>query len=569
MKPASPSVEPVKMASPSVEPMKPASPFVEPVGPASPSGEPMKSTSPSVEPVKPASPFVEPVKPASPFVEPVGPASPSVELIKSTSPSVEPVKPASPSVEPMKSTSPSVGPANLSVEPMGPASPSVEPMGPASPSVETVKRYQPSEFEDVLSDNSEEFSVVSLFVEPMKPETQSVEPSHFEHKKPIYVDLNENSSEQQTASDKTFNVDLECDEMLDDKFLEGIDSDYQPHEFEDVSSNESELSVNDEIVNQLHKTDRISYNLEKIVTARNQKDMVDEESDDESTSEDDFEQSITRDANAPGVYIKKFVPKKRDRKGNLKVSSRPYDCRHACVFCKKLYSNIACHISNCHKKETAVKEIEQLKTAIQESNDENKKPLQKQLSKKQNLLRFSGDHEHNLNVIRNKKGELLIARRQPNNSSFDANEYGPCPMCLQWMKLEPSIVKHASNCDGHEEHFKKGELMIQLAILTEKVNVDASKLLLNEVFPIMTRDNTSETAQSDSLIVALGNSWLRRNFDNRNKRKYYTSSHMRGAARLLLAVKKLGGEQLKDVSMHDVLKPKHINILAIVQIIII
>ena len=130
------------------------------------------------------------------------------------------------------------------------------------------------------------------------------------------------------------------------------------------------------------------------------------------------------------------------------------------------------------------------------------------------------------------------------------------------MKLEPSIVKHASNCDGHEEHFKKGELMIQSAILTEKVNVDARKLLLNEVFPIMTRDNTSETAQSDSLTVALGNSWLRRNFDNRNKRRYYTSSHMCGAARLLLAVKKLGGEQLKDVSMHDVLKPKDFNILA-------
>ena len=308
------------------------------------------------------------------------------------------------------------------------------------------------------------------------------------------------------------------------------------------------------------KRDKSAYR-EKCNIALSQMNISDE-SDDESVSEDDFEQSVVRDKHEPGIFIKKFVPKERDSKGNIKVSTRPYDCRHACIFCKKLFTNIACHISNRHRNETAVKEIEQLKAQIQKPGEKNPEELKKQLSQKQKLLRFRGDHENNLNVIRKKKGELLIPRRHPNMSDFDVNEYGPCAMCLEWLKLEPSIVKHAANCDGHDDRYRKGELMIQSAILTEKVCTEASKLLLKEVFPIMTRDEATEIAQSDALIVALGNSWLRRNFDNKSKRKYYTSSHMRGAARLLSAGRKLGGEKLKNATVHDLLKPKHFNIIA-------
>ena len=53
-----------------------------------------------------------------------------------------------------------------------------------------------------------------------------------------------------------------------------------------------------------------------------------------------------------------------------------------------------------------------------------------------------------------------------------------------------------------------------------------------EVLPIMTCDEVSEIAQKD-LVMALGESWLKMNVGNAEKRKYYASARMRLCARFL------------------------------------
>ena len=90
-----------------------------------------------------------------------------------------------------------------------------------------------------------------------------------------------------------------------------------------------------------------------------------------------------------------------------------------------------------------------------------------------------------------------------------------------------------------------------------RISTSASKALQEEVFKIMTVDEISNIAQSDKLIISLGNLWLLKNAGNRLKRKYYTSSHMRGAARFLMNVRQLTG--LPEASFEELLTTSHFD----------
>ena len=68
----------------------------------------------------------------------------------------------------------------------------------------------------------------------------------------------------------------------------------------------------------------------------------------------------------------------------------------------------------------------------------------------------------------------------------------------------------------------------------------------------MKNDEVGMVAKHDPPIVALGESWLRRNISNVEKRKYYTSQRMRLAAKLKLQMLQMGNEG----TMWDIISPK-------------
>jgi hypothetical protein len=163
-------------------------------------------------------------------------------------------------------------------------------------------------------------------------------------------------------------------------------------------------------------------------------------------------------------------------------------------------------------------------------------------------------------------GELIIARK---HGQFNFEDYGPCPSCLEWIKIEAFSKKHQNNCAGRRkdpdvsskkanQKLTKGEAITQSAVLVGLVSEKASKSLVKEVYPIMTRDELTAMAKGDPLIVGLGNDWLRRNMANKLKRKYYTSSRMRGAARLLSHLHDLSAKKLQMV---DYIKPVYFDMV--------
>ena len=185
---------------------------------------------------------------------------------------------------------------------------------------------------------------------------------------------------------------------------------------------------------------------------------------------------------------------------------------------------------------------------------------------KWDMLRNKGDNKQNSIVLEDKCGELILGRRQ--QESLDTDDYGPCPCCFQWMKLDATMYKHQTICpakllkgnDKMEAVMSKNILHMKSLYIAGRVSTIDSRKLIEEVLPIMTRDNITEVAQTDPIIVYLGNVWLAKNVGNILKRKYYTSSRMREAARLLINGRELIGNE--NLSMTDFLKPVHFDTVA-------
>lgn len=258
-------------------------------------------------------------------------------------------------------------------------------------------------------------------------------------------------------------------------------------------------------------------------------DSSEEEIDDTEPSED----IIIRDVNMKNIYVTKVQMSNTTKKGEKKRSCRIYNSRNCCPFCMKLMSNFAQHIfGQCHKDEPDVRKM-------------TKKPL-KERQRLIRLLRNKGNNLHNNKVLKEKKGQMLLARRSSNteDASFNCLDYGPCPICLEWLRTSV-IVRHNKSCPGKNHDASKsaqctkGALLLQSNIMSGRLSGNPSQGLLKEVYPIMQIDKVGRLAQEDPLIITIGNQWMKKSVGNKLMRKYYTSGAMRLASRLLIQLRAL------------------------------
>ncbi|XP_062575025.1 uncharacterized protein LOC134236887 [Saccostrea cucullata] len=255
---------------------------------------------------------------------------------------------------------------------------------------------------------------------------------------------------------------------------------------------------------------------------------------DASSSESDsdidiVEEEIIRDITYPSIFIRKIISSKTTKSGKFKKSDRVYNTRHFCPFCYKSVSNFIQHLnSKAHSKET---EVVNLKALVG-------KERQKNIS----MLRNKGDHLQNEKTISKKRGEMVLARRIGSNENFNSLNYGPCPLCLEWLKLD-TLYRHQNKCcalSADSSSFtSKGNIMVQSAMIAGRLKETACKSLVNEVFPIMQEDKIGQVAKNDNLILALGNHWHKRNIGNKLMRKHYVSAVMRLTSRLLIETRKI------------------------------
>lgn len=273
----------------------------------------------------------------------------------------------------------------------------------------------------------------------------------------------------------------------------------------------------------------------------------------ESDSDIDIvEEEIIRDITYPSIFIRKIITSKTTKSGKFKKSDRVYNTRHFCPFCYKSVSHLIQHLnSKAHSKEP---EVVNLKTLIG-------KERQRNIS----MLRNKGDHLQNEKAISKKRGEIVLARRIGSNEKLNISNYGPCPLCLEWLKLDV-LYRHQKKCCGlsadsgqPSSFISKGNIMVQSAMIAGRLKETACKALVNEVFPIMQDDKIGHEAKNDSLIVALGNHWHKRNVGNKLMRKHYVSAVMRLTSRLLIEIRKLTESEQR---LEFYLQPKYFSEVA-------
>lgn len=110
---------------------------------------------------------------------------------------------------------------------------------------------------------------------------------------------------------------------------------------------------------------------------------------------------------------------------------RRWDKKHYCVFCRRPQVKIARHLLRKHADQQEVAAASMLPTG----------------SKQRHLLlehlRCRGNYLHNIEVIRQGKGEI-IPWRQP-TEEVDARNYLPCPLCLGFF-FRADLWKHQASC---------------------------------------------------------------------------------------------------------------------------
>ena len=153
----------------------------------------------------------------------------------------------------------------------------------------------------------------------------------------------------------------------------------------------------------------------------------------------------------------------------------------------------------------------------------------KHLKRSMNLAeyRIKSIHQHNLAVVKKKRGELILSRRP--SDAFQIRGFGPCPQCHVWM-LIANIPVHIKHCKKSttvtttivtetvttdsqtvtRDYQDTSEVPVSQASVTVKHQSDklAGRVPLQEstrmtaVFERMKRDDISQVVKNDSLIVA-------------------------------------------------------------------
>ena len=237
--------------------------------------------------------------------------------------------------------------------------------------------------------------------------------------------------------------------------------------------------------------------------------------------------------------------------GREKKSSRVWNRDSYCCYCSFSGININQHLKT-HTEKKEVRDI--LDDKINRS-------------KRMSLLRIKGNHQHNLDVLQKKQGELVVARRQQNHE-FSSEEYGPCSECLQWMKIS-DIHRHqaSTRCLALQLKSKPishgSSIRMQAKLLKSPPNQsyeEASPLLKEEVLDKMRAGETRNIAMGDRIVVKLGEEWLSKSCGNDRKRGNYSSEHMRRVANLLIETRKIDSEKCL-YTMEEFLEPGSVDLI--------
>lgn len=229
-----------------------------------------------------------------------------------------------------------------------------------------------------------------------------------------------------------------------------------------------------------------------------------------------------------------------------KNGKRNYSKTDFCLFCNGSYnSKMSKHLLSVHLKEEKVQNV----TALPLGSKERKAALQK--------LQNEGNFNHNVKVIKNGKGKLVVYRR-PKNSSISACDYLPCEYCLAFVH-EKMMWLHAKSCyyrpgsvDTDNNYVRNGRIMLAPFMqVRPEHEIEALDMVIMKMKETTQNPGLKNICCDDQLIREFGNSLLDKlgtEEEQRRKDQDNIRTKMRSVARLL---QKLNENKLRSLPLSD------------------
>ncbi|XP_072162425.1 uncharacterized protein [Bemisia tabaci] len=195
------------------------------------------------------------------------------------------------------------------------------------------------------------------------------------------------------------------------------------------------------------------------------------------------------------------------------TDKRVWDKKAACLFCFQLYSKLSQHLLSKHGSE---KEVQAYKNAEVKSYEKTRI-----ISKLTKL----GNYAHNMRVLKNGKGTIIVCRRPVYLTHF--TDYLPCHACYGFY-LRSKLWKHYMSCPEKIEQTNPTEKKVQrlgsLLMPCKEKDVTAA---ITELFSGMLADEVTHVIRSDPLLVK---------FATKKFNKHIGQPHMKNVIRQNLRV---------------------------------
>ncbi|XP_021349971.1 uncharacterized protein LOC110448181 [Mizuhopecten yessoensis] len=131
-----------------------------------------------------------------------------------------------------------------------------------------------------------------------------------------------------------------------------------------------------------------------------------------------------------GTQIFGLLPKGQKKEG----CKNTYDKQNYCTFCKKMIkSKISRHLLNVHKLEPRVSKI----CLLTKRSDERRIELE--------MLANEGNFKHNIKVLQDQEGMLVVGRRETTGRNIQPGDYLPCEYCRKFI-MKHTLWWHHRTC---------------------------------------------------------------------------------------------------------------------------
>jgi len=177
-----------------------------------------------------------------------------------------------------------------------------------------------------------------------------------------------------------------------------------------------------------------------------------------------------------------------------------------------------------------------------------------------------GNFKHNITVMREGKGEIVVGRRC---TSKAASDYTACGFCKKF-QLKTSLWRHTKFCMARKEYFEKTEESKRIvavkrgrSLVTNAVFSDTSENdLVSELLQHMRNDDVKTIVMSDQLIcreAVLRMAALGSKADEKHDDKYRVSQATRTLGRIVQLPRETTG--IPNATLTSLIEPRHFDLM--------